>query len=142
MPRLRLAVAAALIASLALPALAHPGAGGGFAAGLAHPLLGWDHVVAMLAVGLWGALLGRPAILVLPLAFPLAMAAGAGLAAAGVPVQGIEAGIAASALVLGLAVAIVLRPPLWMAAIAVAAFAVFHGYAHGLERPAATSPCA
>jgi urease accessory protein len=140
MPRL---APLALVASLAAgPALAHvgPGAHGAFAAGLLHPWLGWDHVAGMLAVGLWGACLGRPAVFLLPVAFPVAMLLGGALGLAGVALPGVEAGIAASALLLGLAVAVAFRPPLWAAAAAVAGFAVLHGHAHGVEMPAAASP--
>ncbi|SFI67624.1 HupE/UreJ family protein [Albimonas pacifica] len=142
MPRFALLAAALLL--LPPAALAHDGAGvaGGFASGVLHPLMGPDHVAAMVAVGLWGAVLGAPAIWVLPVAFPLVMALGGALGVAGVPLPGIETGIAASALALGLAVALAIRPPLWAAALVVAAFAVFHGHAHGAEMPGAASPLA
>lgn len=113
---------------------------GGFISGFLHPLFGWDHVVAMVAVGLWGAFLGRPAIWVLPIVFPLVMAFGGALGVAGVPVPYIETGIALSGLVLGLMVLFAVRAPLWLAAILVGAFAIFHGHAHGTELPDATSP--
>ena len=140
----RLAVSTLALASLAGPALAHDGAGavGGFAAGFMHPILGWDHVVAMVAVGLWGAFLGRPAIWVLPVVFPLVMAVGGALGVAGVPLPGVETGIALSALVLGAMVAFAARPPLWVAAVIVGAFAIFHGHAHGTELPEAANPLA
>ncbi len=130
------------VLSAAAPALAHTGeeAAGGFVTGFLHPILGWDHVAAMVAVGLWGAFLGAPAIWLLPVTFPLVMALGGAAGAAGLPLAGIEAGIAASALVIGLAVALAARPPLWVAAVVVAIFAVFHGHAHGTEMPAAISP--
>jgi urease accessory protein len=122
---------------LASPALAHTGdAMGGFIGGLAHPVLGPDHVVAMVAVGLWGAFLGAPAIYLLPVVFPLIMAAGGALGILGVLLPGIEVGIAASAVVLGLMVALAAQPPLWIAAVLVGAFAIFHGHAHGAELPA------
>jgi urease accessory protein len=121
---------------LAAPALAHSGErGGGFIAGLAHPLFGPDHVVAMVAVGLWGAFLGSPAIWMLPIVFPLVMAGGGVLGIIGVPLPAVETGIACSAIVLGLMVALAARPPLWIAALLVGAFAIFHGYAHGRELP-------
>jgi urease accessory protein len=125
-------------------AYAHSGdaAGAGFVTGFLHPILGWDHVAAMVAVGLWGAFLGSPAIWALPLAFPLVMAAGGVLGVVGVPLPAVETGIAASALVIGLAVALAARPPLWVAAAVVAAFAVFHGHAHGVEMPGAANPLA
>jgi urease accessory protein len=120
---------------LAAPALAHTGEGtGGFIAGLAHPVFGPDHVVAMVAVGLWGAFLGAPAIYLLPIVFPLVMAGGGVLGILGAPLPA-ETGIALSAIVLGLMVALAARPPLWAAAVLVGIFAVFHGHAHGRELP-------
>lgn len=122
----------------AAPALAHSGAGygGGFVAGFTHPILGWDHVAAMVAVGLWGAFLGSPAIWILPVVFPLIMAFGAVVGILGIPLPAVEIGIALSAVVLGLMILFAARPPIWVAAIIVGAFAVFHGYAHGTELPA------
>ena len=90
---------------------------GGFIAGLLHPLLGWDHVVAMVAVGLWGTFLGMPAIWVLPIVFPLVMAFGGVLGLLGIPLPGVEIGIALSAIVLGTMVAWAARPPLGVAAV-------------------------
>jgi urease accessory protein len=113
---------------------------GGFIAGFLHPLLGWDHVVAMVAVGLWGAFLGAPAIWVLPVVFPLVMAFGGVLGVIGVPLPGVETGIALSAIVLGAMVAFAARPPLPVAAVIVGAFAIFHGHAHGTELPSAANP--
>jgi urease accessory protein len=129
---------------IAGPALAHSaeGVAGGFASGFMHPLLGWDHVIAMVAVGLWGAFLGRPAIWLLPVVFPLVMALGGALGVLGVPLPAVEIGIAASAIVLGAMVALAARPPLWVAGAVVGVFAVFHGHAHGTELPAAASPIA
>lgn len=126
-------------------AMAHEDAGGitgGFVSGLLHPVLGWDHVAAMVAVGLWGAFLGMPAIWVLPVVFPLVMALGGVAGLLGLPVPAVETGIAVSAIVLGLAVAFKVRPPLWIAGIVVAGFAIFHGYAHGTELPEAANPIA
>ena len=121
---------------LATPAFAHTGEGsGGFLAGLAHPVFGPDHVVAMIAVGLWGAFLGAPAIFLLPIVFPLVMAFGGVLGMLGAPLPAVETGIASSAIVLGAMVALAARPPLWIAAVLVGAFAIFHGYAHGRELP-------
>lgn len=113
--------------------------GGGFLAGLMHPISGLDHVVAMVAVGLWGAVLGPPALWVLPVAFPLVMAFGGLLGLLGVPIAGVEIGIAVSGLVMGLMVLFELRPPLWLAALIVSAFAVFLGHAHGAELPAGSN---
>ena len=126
------------------PAAAHTEAGvaGGLLSGFFHPLTGLDHLVAMVAVGLWGAQLGAPGIWVLPICFPTVMAVGGLLGIAGVPLPWTELVIAASALVLGFAVAAALRVPFWAAAVVVGAFAVFHGYAHGLELPGAANPLA
>jgi urease accessory protein len=142
-PSRALPLAGALLLA-ATTAAAHSGeaAGGGFATGFLHPILGWDHVAAMVAVGLWGAFLGAPAIWLLPVTFPLVMALGGALGVVGVPIPGIEFGIAASALMIGLAVMLALRPPLVIAAVVVGFFAVFHGHAHGTEMPTAASPLA
>lgn len=125
-------------------ALAHEGEGlvGGFASGFLHPILGWDHVVAMLAVGLWGAFLGAPAIWALPVVFPLVMAVGGALGVLGVPLPMVEAGIAASGVALGLLVLTATRLPLAAAAVIVGVFAIFHGHAHGTELPQAANPFA
>jgi len=111
----------------------------GLLAGFHHPVSGLDHVLAMVSVGLWGAELGAPAIWLLPLTFPIAMAFGGMLGLIGVPLPGVEIGIALSAVVLGVAVLTAWRPPLWVAAVIVGAFAIFHGHAHGTELPAGTS---
>ncbi len=135
--------AAALLAlAAALPAQAHVGQGdvaGGLVAGFLHPILGFDHVVAMVAVGIWGAQLGRPAIWVLPVTFPLVMAGGGVLGVMGVTIPGVEIGVAASAIVLGAMIAFAVRPPLVVSGLIVAVFAIFHGYAHGAELPASTN---
>ena len=126
------------LALLWAPAVtAHVGDGGaqGFLAGLSHPASGLDHVAAMVAVGLWGAQLGAPAIWVLPVAFPLVMAVGALLGFIGAPLPGVEYGIAASAVMLGAVVALEVRPPIVLAALLVGFFAIFHGHAHGTELP-------
>src|SRR5260370_27684321 len=95
----------------------------GLLSGLRHPVSGLDHVVAMVAVGLWGAQLGRPAIWLLPVTFPIVMAFGAVLGGLRVPIPGIEVGIALSALALGAAAALPLTPPLWIAGLLLALFA-------------------
>jgi urease accessory protein len=110
-----------------------PGQAGGFVSGLSHPVSGLDHVVAMIAVGLWGAQLGRPAVWILPVAFPMIMAFGGMLGLIGAPLPGVEVGIALSAVVLGALVLGRVRLPLAAAVIVVACFAVFHGHAHGTE---------
>lgn len=120
------------------PALAHVADGpiaAGFSSGFLHPFAGLDHVAAMLAVGLWGAVLGPPALWLLPVLFPLIMAFGGLLGAGGFAIPHIEAGIALSAIVLGGVVAGAVRLPLVAAASIVAAFAIFHGHAHGAELP-------
>lgn len=121
---------------------AHEGAGatGGLIGGFIHPILGWDHVIAMVAVGLWGAFLGMPAIWLLPIVFPMVMAFGGALGVAGVPVPAVETGIALSAIVLGAMVALAARPPIRVAAVIVGTFAIFHGHAHGTELPASSNP--
>lgn len=131
------AIAILIVAALLpVPALAHTGEGaGGFISGLSHPVFGPDHVVAMVAVGLWGAFLGPSAIWLLPIVFPLVMALGGVLGIFGVPLPGVEIGIAVSAAVLGMMVALAARPPLWVAGVIVGAFAIFHGHAHGAELP-------
>ncbi|MEM9235741.1 MAG: HupE/UreJ family protein [Verrucomicrobiota bacterium] len=117
--------------------LAHAthGSASGFVSGLAHPVGGLDHILAMVAVGLWGAQLKKPAIWMLPVAFPMAMAFGGALGVIGVAIPGVEVGIALSAVVLGLMVLLEARPPLWVAGVLVAVFAIFHGHAHGTELP-------
>ncbi|WP_257167071.1 HupE/UreJ family protein [Bradyrhizobium sp. SRS-191] len=142
---LQTVASAALLSALsASPLLAHEqaGVGGGLASGLLHPLTGLDHLVAMVAVGIWGAQLGGVAIWVLPVVFPLVMAFGAvlGILKIGLPVP--ELVIALSALVLGLAVALRIRVPFAAAAAIVAIFAVFHGHAHGAELPSSANPLA
>jgi urease accessory protein len=132
----------AAMAVLNSPAFAHtiPGQARGFVTGFLHPLSGLDHILAMVAVGIWGSQLRRPAIWVLPVAFPLVMAFGGVLGVRGVHISGVEIGVAASALVLGVMIALNAQPPLWIAGAIVGTFAIFHGYAHGIELPKAASP--
>lgn len=111
------------------------GQAAGFVIGVGHPVSGLDHVLAMIAVGLWGAQLGAPGLWLLPVTFPMVMALGGMLGLLGVPLPGVEAGIAASAILLGLAVMSELRPPLDAAVVLVGLFGVFHGHAHGTELP-------
>lgn len=140
----RIAKLSLVLLLAATPALAHEGEGiaGGFISGLTHPIFGWDHVVAMVAVGLWGAFLGKPAIWILPIVFPLVMAVGAAMGVAGIPVPQVETGIALSGVVLGLLVALAVKAPLWVASVIVGIFAIFHGHAHGTELPDAANPAA
>jgi urease accessory protein len=133
----------ALIAlAAASPAEAHMGTGlpGGFVSGFMHPLTGWDHLLAMVSVGLWGAYLGRPLIVALPVIFPTVMAFGAFLGMANVPFPPVEIGIGLSVLLLGGVIAFAWRAPIWAACAIVAIFALFHGYAHGKELPSAADP--
>lgn len=134
------------LATLLMPhaAFAHEevAVGAGLVSGLLHPILGPDHLIAMVAVGLWGAQLRAPLIWALPIAFPLMMAIGGVLGVMGVPIPSVEVGIAASALALGLLVAFAVRAPVWAAVAIVSAFALFHGHAHGTELPQAASPLA
>jgi len=131
------ALVLSLAALLATPALAHTGAGAtdGLMAGFLHPALGLDHVLAMVAVGLWAGLVGGRAVLAWPAAFVALMVGGALLGMGGMPLPGVEGGIAISVVALGLAVA--LRAPLPLAAGAAVCglFAIFHGHAHGAELP-------
>jgi urease accessory protein len=138
----RRATLAAGLVMAAPVALAHSevGTAAGFLTGFLHPLSGVDHLIAMVAVGLWGAFLGAPAIWQLPVVFPVVMAVGGILGIAGVPLPFVEAAIATSAVVLGLMVLTSARPPLWIAAGLVGLFAVFHGHAHGTELPHAANP--
>ncbi|MCC7390393.1 MAG: HupE/UreJ family protein [Phycisphaerales bacterium] len=133
----------ACAAMLALPAaaLAHDesGAAGGLLSGMHHPVSGLDHIVAMIAVGLWGAQLGKPGVWLLPVTFPLMMAVGGFLGLAGVPLPAVELGIAFSAIVLGAVVLANAKLPLWAAMLIVGCFAVFHGHAHGTELPESAS---
>jgi urease accessory protein len=132
----RLAALAAMML-IAPGALAHiqPGETIGFVSGLKHPISGLDHIVAMVSVGLWGAQLGAPAVWLLPVTFPLIMAVGGFLGLIGVPLPGTEIGIALSGVLLGAAVLLAWRPPLFGAAALVGLFGLYHGHAHGAELP-------
>ncbi len=127
----------AVILFWASSACAHveQGQAAGFWTGLQHPWSGLDHILAMIAVGLWGAQLGNPALWVLPVTFPMVMAFGAMMGLLGIPVPGIEVGIAVSAILLGIMVLAEVRPDLTIAAVLVGFFAIFHGHAHGTELP-------
>ncbi len=121
----------------ATPALAHPGHGAiiGFGAGFAHPLTGPDHVLAMLAVGLWAALAAPRLFWVAPLGFMAGMLGGGIAGMAGVAVPGVELMIAVSIVTFGVLAAMVIRLPAAVAFVAAAAFGSFHGMAHGAEMP-------
>jgi urease accessory protein len=133
-----LALALALVAPIA-QAHSEVGGVGGFISGLLHPISGWDHIAAMVAVGIWGAFLGSPALWLLPVIFPMVMALGGALGILGVDIMGVETGIALSGFVLGGMIVFAARPPVWFASLLVAAFAIFHGYAHGVELPHAAN---
>jgi len=136
-----LLVLVSLLLFLTSTASAHTETGvvGGFVTGFRHPCSGLDHVVAMVAVGLWGAFLGAPAMWILPVVFPVVMALGRALGVLGLPLPAVETGIALSGVMLGLMVALAARPPLGVAAVIVGFFAIFHGHAHGTELPAAAN---
>lgn len=125
--------AAALVATT--PAFAHlnPAEHGSFAAGLSHPMFGVDHILAMIGVGLWSALLGGRAIWAVPSAFVATMMAGFALALANVGLPFVEPVIAASVVVLGLLTLVAFQAPTGVAMTLVGLFALFHGYAHGGE---------
>ena len=141
------ALALALITTLASAASAHPGhieglTGGDFADGIAHPFSGLDHILTMVAVGLWASQLGRPAFWVLPLAFPAVMAMGAAAGLSAAPLPWIEIALTGTVVALGAVIALGLRPSLVASAGLIAAFAFLHGFAHGSELPPAASALA
>jgi urease accessory protein len=110
-----------------------------FAEGLTHPFTGLDHMLAMVAVGLWASQLGGRALWLLPLTFPVVMAAGAALGFGGVSLPWVEIGIAVSVLVLGALVAWRVHPSLAVSVPLIGLFAALHGYSHGVELPANVS---
>ena len=114
--------------------------GAGLMAGLTHPFVGLDHLLAMIAVGIWAGQLGGRPVWLIPLTFVSVMAAAATLASFGLLLPLMEPAIACSVLVLGLLIAGSVRLPTRVGALLVSLFAVFHGYAHGLELPQAASP--
>jgi urease accessory protein len=135
---------AALLALASLsPTLAHahylPGGAHGFTSGFSHPLFGLDHVLAMVAVGLWAAQLGGRSRWLVPAAFVGLMTVGGALGMAGVPVPLVETGILTSVLVLGALIAAAVRLPAFAGMALVGLFAIFHGHAHGTEIPLAAS---
>jgi urease accessory protein len=136
-----LSLAAAATAGFSTAALAHVGDHShmSFTEGMLHPFSGLDHVLAMVAVGLWASLLGGRALWLLPLTFPAVMAVGAGLGLSGVTLPWVEIGIAGSVMILGAVVALALRPSLAISVPLIGAFALLHGYSHGIELPASAS---
>ena len=119
---------------------AHPGHDGGLAAGLAHPLIGLDHVLAMVAAGVWAYQLGGRARWLVPASFVALMAVAGGAGMAGIALPAAEIGIAVSLLVFGLLIAFSVRMTPAVGAGIVAVFAIFHGHAHGAEMPLLGSP--
>ena len=119
---------------------AHEGAGGGFTAGLMHPVLGFDHLLAMLSVGILSAQMGGQAIWRVPLTFVLVMLGGGVLGINGVPMISVELGIAFSVLALGVAIVLEKKLPSLLAMVFVGIFAIFHGHAHGTEMPSLSKP--
>ena len=125
---------AAVLLAATTPAFAHPGHGAeSFAAGVAHPLTGLDHIAVMVAVGLWAALKGQRALWVWPATFVGVMLIGGALGMAHVPVPFVEPGILASVVALGLLVALAVDLPVFVGALVIGVFAIFHGHAHGAE---------
>jgi urease accessory protein len=135
LPYARIVVAVVALQPMAASAHVVKGEAIGLIRGFEHPMSGFDHILAMVAVGLWGAQLGLPAVWLLPVTFPLIMACGGFLGLIGVPLPGGEIAIALSGVCLGAAVLTEFRPPVWVAAALVGTFGLFHGYAHGAELP-------
>ena len=129
-----------MIELLTLPAsiFLHTYGGGGILSGFLHPILGLDHLLAMIAVGLLSAQIGGRAIWTVPTAFVGVMAFGGLLGILGVPLPMVEYGITGSVLILGIAIIAGDRLPEWAAIVFVGLFALFHGHAHGTELPALT----
>lgn len=131
-------LSAPLLLLVGSAAMAHPGAlphthGGSFLAGLMHPLTGLDHLLAMLAIGLWSCRQSPTLCRAMPLLIALGMIAGAGLAWAGVPLLGVEFGIASSVLLAGVMLACLVKLPTAVGGTLVFAFILLHGHAHGSE---------
>ncbi|WP_082352646.1 HupE/UreJ family protein [Rhizobium sp. AAP43] len=135
------------IGSLCLPSIAEAhvmdGPLGGFGSGFGHPLAGFDHLLAMLAVGLWGAQMGGRSVWTLPATFPLIMCLGGVLGMLGVlPAGPVQAGIALSVFVLGGVIALEWKAPDWIALALISVFAILHGIPHGVLAPRAVDPAA
>ena len=140
----RLFATLVLTATTASYASAHSiqGSTTGFAGGFEHPLSGPDHFLAMFAVGVWGAQMGGRSVWMLPVVFPLIMTVGGIAGMTGIVLPYVETGIALSVLVLGTAIAFAWHPHEWVPLVLIAIFAIFHGYAHGIELPSAADPTA
>ena len=137
-----LLLATLMVSSTASPVLAHTfgAAGAGLSAGLAHPFLGLDHLLAMVAVGLWAAQRGGAATWRVPGVFVAVMAVGALLGLAGAPLAAVEFGVAGSVLLFGILVALSARLPSGAGLALVGFFALFHGHAHGTELALTAAP--
>ena len=135
------ALAAVATEGFSSAALAHVGDHShmSFAEGLTHPFTGIDHMLAMIAVGLWASQIGGRALWLLPLTFPVVMAIGAALGFEGAALPWVEIGIAASVLLLGALVALKVKPSLAVSVPLIGLFALLHGYSHGVELPASAS---
>jgi urease accessory protein len=120
------------------PALAHTDVGqtGSFACGIAHPLNGADHILAMVTIGLWSVVAGGRAILIWPITFVSTMLAGFAAATLGLQVPFVEPAIWSSVIILGAFVALPVKAPVWVGAVIAGLFAFFHGHAHGAEATA------
>ena len=131
----RISYAAAFLGAATAPAFAHldPAEHGSFMAGISHPLTGIDHILAMVAVGLWASQIGGRALYAVPAAFVATMALGFALAVSGVALPFVEPAVLASVIGLGLLVAMAVRLPVSASAAVVGVFALFHGHAHGGE---------
>ena len=131
----RAGLTAGILFAAAVPAFAHlnPAEHGSFAAGFSHPLFGADHILAMVAVGIWAAMIGGRAMLIVPASFVITMGIGFALALGGVHLPFVEPAILASVVGLGLLVALAIKVPIPVSAAVVAVFALFHGFAHGSE---------
>ncbi|WP_323795196.1 HupE/UreJ family protein [Nisaea sp.] len=136
-----ISLGAAILVASASPSLAHlnPAGHGSFSAGLSHPMVGADHILAMVAVGIWAFQMGGRALVGVPLAFVGCMALGFVLALSGVALPLVEPAILASVVALGLLVACAVKLPVTVGAVIVGAFALFHGYAHGGDIGGATA---
>jgi urease accessory protein len=134
----RIALIATLVILSASPAFAH--AGHGIQSGFMHPFMGWDHLLAMLAVGAWGATLGTRGLWAVPVAFVGMMIAGGILGMSGINVPFVETMILASGFVLGGFVLARVKMPVWSGMLVVGLFALAHGHAHGAEMPELANP--
>lgn len=134
------ALAAAVLFAGPAAASDEVGAGGGFVSGALHPILGFDHLLAMIAVGLLSVQMGGRAIWYVPAAFVAIMALGGFLGLQGVALPQVEGAIALSVFAIGLAIAMGAQPAVWLAMLFVGFFAIFHGHAHGAEIPRLAAP--